>query len=66
MKKGEFGLDSKTENVRAHLKQDTNFSSIGNPGKKGIEKKKETMQQQLRMNVTENESDVIKDSGKYK
>jgi len=32
--------------------------------RKELEKK--TMQQQLRMNVTENESDVIKDSGKYK
>lgn len=32
-KKGEFGLD--TENVRAYLKQETNFfSSLDNPGKK--------------------------------
>lgn len=37
-KKGEFGLD--TENVRAYLKQETNFfSSLDNPGKKKWKKK---------------------------
>jgi len=41
-KKGEFGLDIKTENVRrSELKQEgTNFfSSIYNPGKKRMKKK---------------------------
>jgi len=43
------------------LKQEgTNlFSSIGNPGKK---RKGENEQQLTRMNVTENERDVMKDS----